>query len=198
MVSNTFTALVLSPFLLLLILVKLNIFLFLLLSVASYLLTWLNMVISSEARSVARSGLLLFGCAVVLLNSSSSWSLYTHWMRLPVRHKYDICLYLKPQRLWRVVCLAFVVLCCCWSGWVLCALGCKQFFSPFVCGSREPRSLHCCCVSTLVSSGLSWVQTCPASASLPAPSCSTQDTQVSDFIVLLPPYLLLLCARANE
>lgn len=44
-VSNTFTALVLSPFLLLLILVKLKIFLFLLLSAASYLLNWLNMVI---------------------------------------------------------------------------------------------------------------------------------------------------------
>lgn len=68
----------------------------------------------------------------------------------------------------------------------------SNFSSPFVCGSRKRWSLHCCCVSTLVSSGLSSVQTCPASASLPAPSCSMQDTQVSDVIVLLPPYLLLL------
>lgn len=146
-------------------------------------------------RRVARWGLLLFGCAALLLNSPSLWSLYTPWMRLPTLHKSGICLYLKPQRLrrgvcLRAVCLPFVVLCCCWSGWVHCWLGCERlssFAALLFAPPRQRWSWHCC-VSTLVSSGSSWVQTCPASASLPAPSCSMQDTQVSGSILLLPPY----------
>lgn len=170
-VSNTFTALVLSPFLLLLILVILQTLCFLFYHIFIFYCQ-LNLqssmygnnleIILSRLRAHLKANLhpLLINTrafSFVIVVVYTLWSSFYSPEKLfsrkasytvdeaPVVHEYYACFNLKSQKLRGIFSLAFAVLsnsyCC--SGSVHCVPGCKQFFSPFVCSSWRGWKSHC-------------------------------------------------------